>query len=865
MGLLCRRAKRTEGNSSVPSPGALDYTKPTRNQNDETEVLLIEDEGESVHLQRVSRPALSSDDQDVASIIPLRRPSSVTQPTEDALNAKRLEQKQRRLENIPGRLRRRLSREPRCPGFSSNMPEMRKHRVRSRFISANADISKRPFALNNALGSGLVNENEYDSDAQCISTPKGSVQAVKLSSTKCSGKSTGSPHIGGKLIIREESEQLASTDEPRDVPRADNEDLQVGSTSDPFERVTYSPSVYDGEPSAKKPATDSSENEVNGRQRRGNIVSELSNDSYLEGPTCFPCPSSHEQRILVQCRSSSSLHAPAILHKDSMSLMRSRRLSMNRALHHSTQSNDSFCTGDDAFSTEITKIQIGRTPIYSRSRVHSPSSFYGDNPPASHFNKSTAHLRSLSEPDCVRLHEMNISKRLASSADYPTSSGDQLPLSYHRQQDRSMLYNSLKKESMRFRDASLPEAPRLGPTNKHGRDISSFYLSRTSSIPSNYEDPIDKTRLELPTPSYSRDIIVLSKRHGRAREPRRYSALPSDLFSPNGDSRTFPSAEVSSAVDYTAPQTIGTQSKFKEQFELDSPTGNTTAVGIQETSRSVSVGWMSGGRRTGFGYAFVPSEGTKDSNSPTPVGDDPIVSPGQLRLGSSTSKYLKSTDQDSVTFNVAFPVDGAAKRSSYNDNCSEPGEIRELSGRRSRQHSSLRAKTEHLWAKLPSHSRTERGGSATYSDGVIVRDFCSRPASDYITHKELGREERASSAGRSRAFLRKWTRLYRSKSIEARRYRAGLTAEAAKYRQPNFPELQIPRGEGVVPHKEQLGDCREEVRRYELWMKQKANRFLMIGSSDSASLQAPSTGLQQRAQTMAISEPEDMGKENLGQ
>ncbi|KAL1854275.1 hypothetical protein Plec18167_000194 [Paecilomyces lecythidis] len=872
MGLLCRRAKRTEGNSSVSSPEALNSTKPTADHNDETEVLLIEDEDESVHLQRVSRTALSSEDQDAASIIPLRRPSSATKPTKETLNAKRLEHKQRRLENIPGRLRRRLSREPRCPGISPNKPEMRKHRVRSRFISANADIPRRPFTLDNALGSGLVNENEYDSDAQCISTPKGSVQAVKVSTTKSSSKSPGSPHLGGEFIIREESEQLASVDEPGDVPQVDNGDLQVGSTSGPLEQVRHSTLVYDGEPSAK-PAETSSADGVNGRQGPGDVRSDLSKDSSLEDTVCFPCPSSNEQGIPVQRHSSSSSHVPAILHKDSMSLMRARRLSMNRALHNSTQSSESFCTGDDAFSMEITKIDIGKTPIYPRSHTYSPSSFRGNNPPSS-FKRSTTHLRSLSEPDCVRLHEMNISKRLASaSADYPTSSGDQLPLPAYRREDRSILYNSIRKESIRYGDASLPDAPRLSPLNKHGRDISSFYLSRSSSIPSNYGDPVDQIRLEVPAPSYSRDVIVLSKRHGRARERRRYSALPSDLFSPNGDSKTLPSADQSFMADDTAPQTTGTQSKFKEQFEPDSPDANATATGMEEASRSVSVGWMSGGRRIGFGYAFVPREQTEGSNYQIPADDDSILSSGQLNPGRRMPKYSTDTDKLSVTPNIALPVDGVAQRSSYNDNCSEAGEIRELSGRRSRQHSSLRAKTENLWAKLPSHSRTERGGSATYSDGVIVRDFCSRPASDYIMHKELGREKRASSAGRNRGFLRKWARLYRSKSIEERRYRAGLTAAAAKYRQPDFPELQIPRGASVVPHKEQLGDYREEVRRYELWMKHKANRFLMIGSSDSASLQPPSTGLQQTVtenarslvQTLAISQPEDMGKENLDQ
>ncbi|KAJ9218644.1 hypothetical protein DTO169C6_9034 [Paecilomyces variotii] len=872
MGLLCRRAKRTKSDNSEPPPEGSNSARQTAEQNDETEVLLIEDEGESLQLQRVLRPALSSDDGDTASITPLHGPPLATQKTKASVKAKRLEQRRRHLENIPGRLRRRLSREPRCPGSPSNTPQIRKHRDRSRLLSANGGTARHPSVLDHALGSGLVNENEYDSDAQCISTPKGSIQAVQLSSTKSSSKSPGSLHHEREFTIREESEQSGSAAEPRDISQTDNGAPQIGGRNGSVEQVRHSPLVCNGHPSAKQPSTASSVNEANGRQRTEVTRSEpprsLSHDN--------TGPSSHEQDILVQRSSSSSDHGHVIQHKDSMSLMRARGLSTNKTPYDRAQSNDSSCTGDDALSAEIMKIQISETPVYPRSRTDTPSSFDGNKPPLSHFYRSQTHLRSLSEPDCIRLHEMNISKRLASvSADYPISSGDQLPFP-----DHSIFYNSLRQQTILSGNASTSETPRLSPSNnQRGRNVSSFYMSQTSSVPSNYGNSIDQLRLEVPAPSYSKDVIVLSKRHGRARGASRYSALPSDLFSPKGDSRTLPSNGLLSAVDDTVPQTTGTQSKFKEQFEPASPNTNSAAIGTEETvSRRVSVGWMSGGRRLGFGYAFVPSEGTEGSKpqiSDTSVDDGPALPPEQLRLESRIHDHSKgaSSDKAFLTPNLALPDAGMAGRPSYNDNCTESGEIRELSGRRSRQHSSLRAKTEHLWAKLPSHSRTERCGSATYSDGVIVRDFYSRPSPDYVMRKELGKEKRAAGAGKSRKFIRKWTRLYRPKSFEARRYRAGFTAEAAKYRQPKFPELQIPRGTSVVPYKEQLGDYKEEVRQREWWMKQKTERILMTGSSDSAPMQTLSTCPQQilmenerfSTETHSTPQPGNTGKENLNQ
>ncbi|KAJ9297844.1 hypothetical protein DTO271G3_4065 [Paecilomyces variotii] len=872
MGLLCRRAKRTKSDNSEPPPEATNPARETAEQNDETEVLLIEDEGESLQLQRVLRPALSSDDGDTASITPLHGPPLATQKTKALVKARRLEQRRRHLEDIPGRLRRRLSREPRFPGSPSNTPQIRKHRDRSRFLSANGGTTRHPSALDHALGSGLVNENEYDSDAQCISTPKGSIQAVQLSSTKSSSKSPGSLHHEREFTIREESEQSGSAAEPRDISQTDNGEPRIGGRNGSVEQVRHSPLVCNGHLSAKQSSTASSVNEANGRQgtemTRSEPLRSLSHDD--------TGPSSHEQDILVQRSSSSSDHGHVIQHKDSIPLMRARGLSTSKALYDQALSNDSSCTGDDALSAEIMKIQISETPVYPRSRTDSASSFDGNQPPLSHLYRSQTHLRSLSEPDCIRLHEMNISKRLASvSADYPTSSGDQLPFP-----DHSRFYNSLRQETILCGNVSTSETPRLSPSNnQRGRDVSSFYMSQTSSVPSNYGNSIDQLRLEVPVPSYSKDVIVLSKRHGRARGASRYSALPSDLFSPKGDSRIVSSNGLLSAVDDTVPQTTGTQSKFKEQFEPDSPNTNTASIGTEETvSRRVSVGWMSGGRRLGFGYTFVPSEGTEGSNpqiSDTPVADGPALPPDQLRMESRTKEHSKgaSSDKAFLTPNLALGGAGMAERPSYNDNCTESGEIRELSARKSGQHSSLRAKTEHLWAKLPSHSRAERSGSATYSDGVIVRDFYSRPSPDYVMRKELGKEKRAAGAGKSRKFLRKWTRLYRPKSFEARRYRAGFTAEAAQYRQPKFPELQIPRGTSVIPYKEQLGDYKEEVRQCELWMKQKTERILMTGSSDSALMQTLSTCPQQilmenerlLTETRSIPQPGNTGKENLNQ
>lgn len=135
------------------------------------------------------------------------------------------------------------------------------------------------------------------------------------------------------------------------------------------------------------------------------------------------------------------------------------------------------------------------------------------------------------------------------------------------------------------------------------------------------------------------------------------------------------------------------ESKFTEMFGVEAAGSSMLAQDSQAPTelRRVSVGWMSEGRRLGYGYSFVEN----DEND----------GPESDKAGKNRAAFGASCETESPSPNPA----GKDK---------EPD-----------RHNHHRPVTPiSLWSRFPAYTREERNASASFEDGVIARDFCTNAA-----------------------------------------------------------------------------------------------------------------------------------------
>lgn len=220
-----------------------------------------------------------------------------------------------------------------------------------------------------------------------------------------------------------------------------------------------------------------------------------------------------------------------------------------------------------------------------------------------------------------------------------------------------------------------------------------------------------------------------------------------------------------------------TKSKFTELFNH----GRQEATGPNDSARKISIGWMSEGKRYGYGYSFVESEETdvatlsdsKDIQVTNTTDDSPLLDESQ----SVQDNELKIAHEKVVELpdvNPGITTDASRKSS---------------------------------WSNFPRHLKEERNHPcAGFEDGVIVRDFCTRASPDSEqTRAEEKRRQLISGAicqGISDVMLS----VFGLGKREIARYHAGLDIKAARQYDPPDPQFEttVP-SRSYVP-KEELGD-----------------------------------------------------------
>ncbi|RLM01038.1 hypothetical protein CFD26_108812 [Aspergillus turcosus] len=214
------------------------------------------------------------------------------------------------------------------------------------------------------------------------------------------------------------------------------------------------------------------------------------------------------------------------------------------------------------------------------------------------------HQVSISEDQSIHLTDLNISKMLASASTSPRILSSSQSIYENPHGSNSGTWTA------QYQGGSLGSPTRIltpvwdGGVLKLGvqdaRQASSCYSPRTSSASADVPANIEKTNMN----QNNRDI-------SRSRTP--FAAL-----SPNASSRSVPFSEthVPSLDRGSLGKTDALKSRFTEQFDLNRSITSLGSVAMSNgitSPRKVSIGWMSGGRRLGYGYTVV--DGDKDETA----------------------------------------------------------------------------------------------------------------------------------------------------------------------------------------------------------------------------------------------------------
>ncbi|EED23807.1 conserved hypothetical protein [Talaromyces stipitatus ATCC 10500] len=238
------------------------------------------------------------------------------------------------------------------------------------------------------------------------------------------------------------------------------------------------------------------------------------------------------------------------------------------------------------------------------------------------------------------------------------------------------------------------------------------------------------------------------------------------------------------------------KSRFNELFHL----GLKDDISSQQP-RKVSIGWMSGGKRCGYGYSFVEKEEATNASCTADVPPDD----SSESLSSGTEDWQSTRDvviSDDSQDNDEGSESKVEISSQVKDEESAPKPER------------ISSPSQRLrWTIFPSHTKAERNLSMNLDNGIIVRDFCPKASPDRPQLEQNGEEKKhhlishAIRQGFHDTFL--WVIGLRKREIA--RYHAGLEVHAARSHECMDPpfETTVPYWDNVP--KEELGDYHIEA------------------------------------------------------
>lgn len=314
-------------------------------------------------------------------------------------------------------------------------------------------------------------------------------------------------------------------------------------------------------------------------------------------------------------------------------------------------------------------------------------------------------------------------------------------------------------------------------------------------------------------------------------------------------SRWVPSINLSNEGERTkrtplVTKNVPRKSRFSELF--DHP-GLHDEASTQQP-RKVSVGWMSEGKRCGYGYSFVdedeatdtpcttdgPADNSYETEEKESVADEDEATITEAladdsseteETGSSTDATLVDDGQNADQFsqsNAETSSEPEDRESIFipekdvtlvNDSQNAKGLGQSLVKTPSEPELTLSSYQRYRWTLFPTFTRVERNQSTNLDDTVIVRDFCPKASPDRSQQEENGEERKhhlianAIRQGVHDTFL--WVIGLGKREIA--RYHAGLQVQAARSHE-NIDltfEMTVPFWDHVP--KEEVGDYHIEA------------------------------------------------------
>ncbi|KAL2013808.1 hypothetical protein VTN00DRAFT_1333 [Thermoascus crustaceus] len=424
MGLLtCRRPKKIEESTATsddaPNPATqLATPGPIQAEIPSSEQAHVPD------LQSLFQPTPSPLEQP-RPIISLDGLSS-NQGASSSAKVIRSRERRRPLEVFSGRIRRGLSRESKFPSRLSRRQD--KHRIRSLFLAVESTAASSSFAQEHSLGSGLVSDRAYDSDAQYISTPKGSSQLAESGSA---GKSSKKSPKSLPDVLE------AALDEPSELSHTERiEECDTLFNSHGSENVSLN-NTGSNRLESSSPTTDLRSSQ------EASVLRTSVNEASLQ-----------ELTKLVGNKPSTALRtADGATSEASYEKARYANSSLEASERREIQSSTHMKPGRDAVRSD------GNTEFRISRSVTCPMALTG----------------SLNSPSEIHLCDMNISKRLAPSSVTPVGlSQDQSSGSNQRIAHWSNFGSAVSHGHEDFEAVALGfGSTRLMQTNNRGRDASS--------------------------------------------------------------------------------------------------------------------------------------------------------------------------------------------------------------------------------------------------------------------------------------------------------------------------------------------------------------------------------------------------------
>lgn len=306
----------------------------------------------------------------------------------------------------------------------------------------------------------------------------------------------------------------------------------------------------------------------------------------------------------------------------------------------------------------------------------------------------------------------------------------------------------------------------------------------------------------LPSTSPMPEVFSVSKRRSKVEHP---------VEKGGRHSRWAPSIRLSSEGEKTVKtpavtKSIPKKSRFMEL--LDHP-GLQDKASLQQP-RKVSIGWMSEGKRCGYGYSFVnkdenhasratdgPSDNSLETEGREPVADDDDASNASFTTAASADNLSETEFRSSTNATIVDDGRGASLRQSNFEAFSQLEDkesikvLKNVPEKNISQSSSNDSSEpdfvsssyrRHRWTLFPSYTRAERNKVTDPNDAVIIRDFCPKASPDRPQQEDNDEEKKdhltanAIRQGLHDSFL--WVIGLGKREIA--RYHAGFQVQAAR-------------------------------------------------------------------------------------